>query len=611
MKVMSEPVQVLLAQAHAAFSRKDWVLAHELWSSISANFDRHHYRIGDVALNASVSKRLAHLNEYVDRIGQYHAGRRRASREARPTIAVFTSIVGGYDSVKMPEMPDCRFDYFLYSEAPMSGGGLWEVLPVPAANCSDARAARYVKMHPHRLLIGYDIAVWVDSNVMVLGDIYPLLEEFLQAPEPVGAMQHPHRENIYQEVRECIRQKKDARRPMLEQTARYRSEGFVHDDLVEANVLMFKLTDARVHAFLDRWWAELERGSRRDQLAFNYALRQVGIDWHRLLERPMSARTHPAFAYVEHDQGTGIAHVLIDALGVPPRDPYLPLRHSRAARHAPCVRSPIAGIRALSATVILQMGRGDAAARECVEALLETRKAIPFEVTFVDPSALADLGPMAALNAALTAARADIIVLLEAGVRVAAGWLDKLAEVLWSTPGAGIVAPLVHMDRGPLEPAGRHRPSVLAALDAACERASAGVTPRVPAAGGVCLGLRRDVVARIGGLDHDAFPWQAGWDVDYCFRAADAGFDTVIATQTCIAMGARDPVDPGEVPRVRSAGETLARRHSGRRVSRAFMTLRQQPIIDRQRERMRIGTDEWIDVAMPRVFSLQRRRLHR
>jgi hypothetical protein len=414
---------------------------------------------------------------------------------------------------------------------------------------------------------------------------------------------------------------------MLEQTARYREEGFVHDDLVEANVLMFKLADTRVRMFLDRWWAELESGSRRDQLAFNYALRRVGIDWHRLLERPLSARTHPAFAYVEHDQGSGVAQVLIDALGESRIDPY------EGRPHAPPDRSRRAEIQALKANVIVLLGSAASTARECLEALAAARTAIPFEVRIVaDPTAretggevLEGLmnapwisiapdragGPTAALSAALAASEADFTVLLEADVIVAGGWIEKLAGAVLSTPGAGIVAPLVHTG-GPSfpQPPARDRASALHVLDRACERASVvHLTPRVPAASALCLGLRRDVVARIGGLDHESFPLQAGWDVDYCFRAADAGFDTVIATQTCVAVGGRHARVSGDIANLRSACEALARRHGGRRISRAFMTLKEQPIIERQRHRMQAGSDQ-IDIAMPRVLSLQRRRRH-
>jgi hypothetical protein len=603
-KSMPEPLRAVLAEADAAFGREDWARAAGLWSRIPSEFDRRDYSIGDVALNASVARRLACLNEYVDSIRRYHA-HRRASTDARPRIALFTSVVGGYDSVKMPEIIDGRFDYILYSETAVSGGGLWDVRPVTASNCSDARAARYVKMHPHRLLFEYDVAIWIDSNVMVVGDLYPLVEEFLQAPEPIGAIQHPHRENIYQEVRECIRQKKDARSPMLEQTTRYRQEGFMHDDLVEANVLMFKLADLRLHAFLDRWWAELESGSRRDQLAFNYALRQVGIDWHRLLERPLSTRTHPTFAYVAHDHGKGVAQVFIDALGEPRHDPYIggPFLGKPAA---PFAESRIGAIRDLKAKVLLFLGSATSSAKECLEALGAARHSIPFEVQIVVD------GSTAALNAALAASAADFVVLLEAGVVVARGWLEKMAAALFSTHGAGIVAPLAHCgSESVLHVPAQYRSSSLDALDEQCERASVfGLTPRVPAASGLCLGLRRDVIPRIGLLDHESFPRQAGWDVDYCFRAADAGFDTVIATQTCVAVGARHPRASGDLPNIRAASEALARRHGGRRISRAFMTLKKQPIIERQRDRMGAGTAAGIDIAMPRVLSLQRRRLH-
>ena len=85
---------------------------------------------------------------------------------------------------------------------------------------------------------------------------------------------------------------------------------------------MFDLRNARTKPFLDSWWTEIDRYSRRDQLSLNYILKQAGIEWQRLREHPNSVRNHPMFGFVRHDAGDGSASKLIEALQVPLIHPY-------------------------------------------------------------------------------------------------------------------------------------------------------------------------------------------------------------------------------------------------------------------------------------------------
>src|SRR5690606_18204851 len=56
---------------------------------------------------------------------------------------------------------------------------------------------------------------------------------------------------------------------------------------------------------MTRWWSEIDRGSRRDQLSLNYALWQYRQDWVRLFDELRSLRDTKEFAYFGHGRNSG------------------------------------------------------------------------------------------------------------------------------------------------------------------------------------------------------------------------------------------------------------------------------------------------------------------
>src|SRR5690606_13893741 len=84
---------------------------------------------------------------------------------------------------------------------------------------------------------------------------------------------------------------------ILKQIERYSEEGYLTDKLVESNFVVYNLKHPHLKAALTRWWAELDSGSYRDQLSFNYAIDSAGTAYLPLAERPTCVRNHPAFAF--------------------------------------------------------------------------------------------------------------------------------------------------------------------------------------------------------------------------------------------------------------------------------------------------------------------------
>ena len=562
-------------------------------------------------MDMSVARRLDRLDAYKRQIANYQQARTKKLSwlRRRKKIAIYTAICSGYDSIKLPETLDPRFDYILFSDRPARDTGVWQVHPITYYHQDAARRARYVKTHPHLLLDDYDIAIWIDAHIMILGDIYPMVASFLASKSPVAAVPHPGRMSVYEELDACIRRKIDDAETMQEQIARYRAAGFDHSDLIETNLMMFHLPDKRTRAFLDIWWREIDSHSKRDQLSVNYALDEAKVSWHRLTQRPQSARDHPRLVLVPHDGAAGSAQKLVDALRSPTVDPnagppYAEIREQR-----------IAAQRQRRIDVVICVHNALEAVKQCLESVHRARRSDRQRLIIIDDGSsettaryLAEFDSSAswvelhrsenargyamAANQGLEAATGELVILLNSDTIVTDGWAEKLADAVFSTRGAGIVGPMSNAASHQSIPEARgtntqtainELPSGLTAEDMNryCEQWTvAGLLPRVPLVHGFCFGVTREVIERIGFFDDDRFSRGYGEENDYCFRAADVGFSLVIATHTYVFhVKSGSYSDSERVPLMKAAAETFRSLHGRARIERAVRTMQENPIL--------------------------------
>lgn len=162
-------------------------------------------------MNTIVARRMHRLDACKRQIARYQQARTRQLLRARhrKRLAIHTAICFGYDSIKLPQRLDPRLDYILFSDRPAPATGVWQVRPVTYYHEDETRRARYVKTHPHLLLPDYDIAIWIDAHIMILGNIYPMIARFVASKSAVAAVPHPGRASIYEELEACIQRKID------------------------------------------------------------------------------------------------------------------------------------------------------------------------------------------------------------------------------------------------------------------------------------------------------------------------------------------------------------------------------------------------------------------
>lgn len=293
----------------------------KLWKQILLLYPNSEMVTGHARLNISVIHRIKNLQQYQNQVYKYN-NQKSKQHTKKPKIVIYTAIVNSYDSIKLPEKLDKRIDYVLFTDKPAFDVGVYKIRPISYFNEDVIKTARYIKTHPHLLLNEYDIAIWIDSNITIIGDIYPLINKFINSKNPVGAVRHPIRNNIYEEIEECILRNKDHNSTLQKQVSNYKKLDFYHSDLIESNFMMFKVKNRQVHKFLNTWWEEIDKFSRRDQLSLNYSLLKNRINWHRILDRPESIRNHHLFAFTPHDLNQGPMNILIKKLRGKYVNPY-------------------------------------------------------------------------------------------------------------------------------------------------------------------------------------------------------------------------------------------------------------------------------------------------
>lgn len=568
-------------------------------------------------MNGSVAERVATVDLYRTVMGDYCRRKRHFANETREgiqtprdrsglKIAVFTAIIGEYDSLKLPSHLDSAFDYYLFTDRTAPDTGVFQVRPAPF-HCDDpTRTARYIKTHPHTLLAEYDLAIWADANVMVLGDFRTSIANFLASGRCVGAFPHPMRTSVVDEIEACSTFNKDE--PEILDSKRQECSRSDDDDLIESGFMIFDLRDEKTSRFLDRWWSLIDRGSKRDQLSIMSALSDIELDWHRLTKRPNSLRNHPDLAFVGHDGGRGAAQELIDALHLPSVNPFAGQSFAEVREHRIRAHSH----RHIDVVVCIHNSLEDV--RRCLESVERARVGAAYRLILIDDgSDVATARHLRnwaegkewvelhrnetpqrytrAANKGLAASTGELVILLNSDTIVTDGWAEKMADAVFSTKGAGIV--------GPMSSAASHQslpdhvgsssqtavnelPDGITAEDMNryCERWTVkDVLPRVPLVHGFCFGITRDALDALGHFDEEHFPNGYGEENEYCFRAADKGFCGVIATHTYVFHAkSKSYPDAERVVLLHAGGQSLERLHGAPRIDRAVRSMKSNPI---------------------------------
>ena len=206
-----------------------------------------------------------------------------------------------YDQIFSPVAPTPGVDFVLFADRrPLFvRGWQWRPLPAAVAGMSQTLANRYAKFFPHAVLPEADCSIYVDANTLVLGDLTPLIREFLASGADIGLFPHRERSSLAEEFefgRQVGKIPPSDVEKGLAQLRRYREEGLPPDPPFTENAIIFRRHGSPALApAMDLWWSELQAYTRRDQLSLPYVLFKSRLavklwDWNYKYQNPYFMR---------------------------------------------------------------------------------------------------------------------------------------------------------------------------------------------------------------------------------------------------------------------------------------------------------------------------------
>ena len=189
-------------------------------------------------------------------------------------IIIYTAIYGDYDELRQPVVADTSIaEWICVTDSDKQAGGIWKNRRVPCT-LSNRRCARRAKILYH-LLFKDDIIIWHGGNVQLRGDLTKLVASLGSAD--IAVLQHNHRDCAYAEAEACKQWGLDSTKIIDAQMNRYRSEGFPENYGLSAAFLIVRRNTQKVREFCALWWDQVNNGSYRDQLSFDYCRWKTGI----------------------------------------------------------------------------------------------------------------------------------------------------------------------------------------------------------------------------------------------------------------------------------------------------------------------------------------------
>ena len=237
----------------------------------------------------------------------------RAMSTAKPSTepgqaqsVIYTAIFGGVDKLAEPECVPPGCDFVCFTDADVTSK-VWDMRVMNRLHDDPVRDARMYKVLPHRFLKEYDISVWVDGNILVRGNVNDLISRYLRG-NPIAVYDHMQTKwdpwnSVYMEADALLTLDKrglakDRADLIKKQVQRYYDEGFRSQNGHVASAIMLRRHhEPRVIEAMEKWWSEIEKGSRRDQLSFNYAAWKTDLP---LVYLPGNFRANAYFRHTRH-----------------------------------------------------------------------------------------------------------------------------------------------------------------------------------------------------------------------------------------------------------------------------------------------------------------------
>lgn len=173
----------------------------------------------------------------------------------------------------------------------------WKVCEPQFVNENLRRQARAHKVLAHKVFPNCRYSLWMDGCLQLIDrNIGGIMEKHLTNAD-ICVFKHRRRNCLYEELKACIEQKKDDETIMINQVTKYLNEGYPANNGLGETTAVLRRHNKVTAEFNELWWEEIQKGSLRDQLSFNYVAWKLGVNYEVF---PGNSIKNPIFKWFQH-----------------------------------------------------------------------------------------------------------------------------------------------------------------------------------------------------------------------------------------------------------------------------------------------------------------------
>lgn len=213
-------------------------------------------------------------------------------------VAVYTCIWGNYDTIAEPMYINPSIDYFIITDQEIPDHSKWKRFDLSdneeIIGMTPTEINRYCKMMAHKLFPEYEYSIYIDGNIRIITDMYPLISDM---GERVIGIHSYQVDCIYNMKDAIIAGKKAKKKDVDRQIKEYRGKGFPeHFGAFECNVICRRHMDKDCISIMNDWWNEFNKfETRRDQLSLPYVVWKNGKTSDFIYSLGPDVRMNPRF----------------------------------------------------------------------------------------------------------------------------------------------------------------------------------------------------------------------------------------------------------------------------------------------------------------------------
>lgn len=216
---------------------------------------------------------------------------------------VYTAVFGGYDNIDEPMYVNPNLDYFAFTDGKLPENSVWKKIDISKypqlKDLDDYHLAKYIKMFPYEFFPDYNFSIWIDGNVRLIADTYPVA--IMAHGSAMATFANPIHDCIYTEGRYMAFQGRVPKDMVNEQLESYRKAGYPeHFGMREFSIIYRDHSCKECFDMMKEWWEHVNKYTMRDQLSLPFILWKNGktIEYIKCLGE--NWRWNPRFKQKEH-----------------------------------------------------------------------------------------------------------------------------------------------------------------------------------------------------------------------------------------------------------------------------------------------------------------------